>query len=323
MSNLPAVVVLMAAYNAAQYIERSLDSIVAQTYEQLKLILVDDGSTDSTMSLIVNYVRNHADLQSRIVIKENAVNQGIARTRSTLLALAKEADHSAYFLWLDADDEFIGSDAVSSIVTQMIKVQADICVFNFDVVYESSSDIANSAGLLADKERHVQILQEISESREGYVSPIEIQAMNITSLGWTKCYAPSIVLPEPEMYPFEDFVFMAAILKAKRLTSLPPSIPIIRYLRRSTSYCGRRTVDNFLLHIPKQLSRFYQVVGEDKPSDPSNEKRLTMAKAFVIKKLHQYETTLTSLVQSQQYAEFNEDIIQKYKELMMEMKHQK
>jgi glycosyltransferase involved in cell wall biosynthesis len=87
--------VIMAAYNAAQYIEQAIESILNQTYKEFELIIVDDGSTDRTLEI----ARRYAAQDSRVrVLTMN--HGGVAKARN----LAIEAAHYPWIAAIDADD---------------------------------------------------------------------------------------------------------------------------------------------------------------------------------------------------------------------------
>lgn len=88
----PLVSVVMPAYNAARYIREAIDSVLSQDYPNLELIVVDDGSTDSTVAIVGEYGQR--------VICLSQANAGPAQARNTAVALAK-GDLIAF---LDADD---------------------------------------------------------------------------------------------------------------------------------------------------------------------------------------------------------------------------
>jgi glycosyltransferase involved in cell wall biosynthesis len=95
----PLVSVIIPAYNAVRYLDEAMDSVLAQTMDDLELIVVDDGSTDATAAT----VRARTDPRIRLVEKENrgtvadARNAGIAAARAELLA------------FLDSDDVWVPS----------------------------------------------------------------------------------------------------------------------------------------------------------------------------------------------------------------------
>jgi hypothetical protein len=95
LSGEPLVSLIIPAYNAAAFIERTLNSARAQTHANLEIIVVDDGSTDSTRELVLKAI----DSDSRIRIVSTA-NQGVAAARNTGIAEAA----GPYLAFLDADD---------------------------------------------------------------------------------------------------------------------------------------------------------------------------------------------------------------------------
>jgi glycosyltransferase involved in cell wall biosynthesis len=86
MSAIPKVSIILPVYNGLNYLGRSINSIVDQTYTNWELIIVDDGSTDGS----VNYIRSHVvpNLKSRVIFLEHTQNQGIAQAYNTGIAAA-------------------------------------------------------------------------------------------------------------------------------------------------------------------------------------------------------------------------------------------
>jgi teichuronic acid biosynthesis glycosyltransferase TuaG len=93
--SIPEVSVIMPAYNASDYIQESINSVIAQTFTNWELIIVDDGSTDKTSVIIENYCNQ--DERIKYYYQENG-KQGKARNFGVSLANAK------YIAFLDADD---------------------------------------------------------------------------------------------------------------------------------------------------------------------------------------------------------------------------
>ena len=91
----PLISILIPCYNVEQYISQCLDSIINQTYSNLQIVIVDDGSKDNTLSI----AKKFAKLDSRIEVYHQE-NQGVAITRNTLLYKIK----GDYFLFVDSDD---------------------------------------------------------------------------------------------------------------------------------------------------------------------------------------------------------------------------
>ncbi|MDD4910430.1 MAG: glycosyltransferase [Candidatus Omnitrophica bacterium] len=94
----PKVSVLIPAYNAEKFIQRTIDSVLNQTFRDLELIVVDDGSSDKTADI----VRQAGSSDSRISYFYQA-NKGLSHTRNRLAALAK----GEFIAFLDHDDEWL------------------------------------------------------------------------------------------------------------------------------------------------------------------------------------------------------------------------
>ena len=99
--------ITMPAYNAANYIRESIDSILAQSYTNFELLIADDGSTDNTKEIIDSYK------DKRIKVFHNNVNLGYLKTSNKLFALSK----GKYITTQDADD-------ISNKDRLMIQIQA-------------------------------------------------------------------------------------------------------------------------------------------------------------------------------------------------------
>lgn len=90
----PLVTVFMPVYNSEQYIREALESILNQTYQNLDILLVDDGSTDRSVEIIKSYQ------DTRIRLIQNEKNMGIPYTRNVGLKEAK----GKYIAIMDSDD---------------------------------------------------------------------------------------------------------------------------------------------------------------------------------------------------------------------------
>ncbi|WP_255993622.1 glycosyltransferase family 2 protein [Clostridium perfringens] len=94
MKNKPLVSVCIPMYNATAYIKETLDSLINQTYENIEVIIVDDGSTDNSVKIVESIT------DSRIKLYRNNKNMGLPYTRNKTLELAK----GKYIALIDADD---------------------------------------------------------------------------------------------------------------------------------------------------------------------------------------------------------------------------
>jgi glycosyltransferase involved in cell wall biosynthesis len=89
------VSVIIPAFNAAKYIRQTLNSALTQTYQELEVIVVDDGSSDATASIVEEFVKKDARVQ---LVKQ--CNAGVGAARNTVIRMAR----GEYIAPLDADD---------------------------------------------------------------------------------------------------------------------------------------------------------------------------------------------------------------------------
>jgi glycosyltransferase involved in cell wall biosynthesis len=92
---IPVVTVVMPAFNSAQVIKDSLDSIQAQTFRDFEVIVVDDGSTDNTAQIVRNFCK--ADARFTLIQQPNS---GISRARNAAIRQAR----GEWIAFLDSDD---------------------------------------------------------------------------------------------------------------------------------------------------------------------------------------------------------------------------
>lgn len=112
-NDLPVVYVLMATYNGSQYIEQQLDSILNQTYPNIRLIVSDDTSMDNTFEILEKYSKKY----SNITLLRNKIRLGFVKNFE-LLINAVDGD---YYALSDQDDIWKHDKIALSIEKIMIK----------------------------------------------------------------------------------------------------------------------------------------------------------------------------------------------------------
>src|SRR5699024_4295672 len=89
------VSVIIPAYNASDYIGRCMENVISQTYSDLEMIVVNDGSTDNTKNIISKYKK-----KDKRIMLINQENKGVAIARNLAIKNAK----GRYIAFLDSDD---------------------------------------------------------------------------------------------------------------------------------------------------------------------------------------------------------------------------
>ncbi len=122
--------IIVPVYNVEQYLRRALDSLVGQTYKNIEIILVDDGSTDDSGKICDEYASQ--DERIMVIHKENG---GIVSARKAAVA----ATTGDYIINFDSDD-WIEADAYECVVQKIETYHPDIVAFGYTKEYEDFTE---------------------------------------------------------------------------------------------------------------------------------------------------------------------------------------
>lgn len=142
----PLVSVLVAVYNVDKYLSKCLESIINQTYINLEIIIVDDGSIDTSLSICKDYEKK--DTRIKVISKKN---EGLSSARN----IAIECANGQYIYMTDSDD-YLLPDMIKTLVTLLLNNKADIAVCDYYVNlidknrYEKKVNVMNSSEILPD-----------------------------------------------------------------------------------------------------------------------------------------------------------------------------
>lgn len=116
------VSIIVPIYNSEKTLKRCIESILVQTYNQLEILLVNDGSTDSSLEICESYRK----IDSRIKIISGP-NRGVAAARN----IGLKNVHGEYILYIDSDD-WIEPNMVEVLIKALKEKSADISVCGYD-----------------------------------------------------------------------------------------------------------------------------------------------------------------------------------------------
>lgn len=122
------VSIIVAAYNIENEIERSLNSIINQTYENIEVIVVNDGSTDKTLEKINSVLLNQMRIKYKIINKKN---EGLIEARKSGFKKAQ----GEYVLFMDGDD-YIDKNTIDYLYRKAKCGQYDIVQYNYVLFYD-------------------------------------------------------------------------------------------------------------------------------------------------------------------------------------------
>lgn len=123
------VSIVIPVYNLETFIEKCLNSLINQTYKDLEIIIVDDGSTDNTVSIINNYVNKDARFN---LYKVN--HHGAASARKIGICHAS----GPYITFVDGDD-YLELDAIEVLMNEIIKNDCDIVIAKHRKIFLDNS----------------------------------------------------------------------------------------------------------------------------------------------------------------------------------------
>ena len=135
--------VIVPVYNVEKYLERCVNSIINQTYTNLEIILVDDGSTDRSGVMCDDYAKS--DLRIQVIHK---VNGGLSDARNAGI----EASTGEYLAFIDSDD-YIDSTMFQEMIVALEGTGSDVALCNYECVDEEGK-------LLPENSQEVRVVSE-------------------------------------------------------------------------------------------------------------------------------------------------------------------
>ncbi|MCC3671239.1 glycosyltransferase family 2 protein [Terrisporobacter mayombei] len=123
------VSVIVPVYNVEKYIRKCLNSIISQTYSNMEIIIVNDGSTDNSDEIIRNNYLT--DERVKYFVKENG---GLSSARNYGI----EKSSGEFICFIDSDD-WIRNDYIEVMYNTVLKDQSDVVICNMQYIYEDGS----------------------------------------------------------------------------------------------------------------------------------------------------------------------------------------
>lgn len=227
--------VIIPVYNMEKYLDKCVSSVLKQTYKNLEIILVDDGSKDSSPALCDEYAKK--DERIKVIHK---VNGGLSEARNFAIDIAT----GDYIGFVDSDD-YVAEDMFESLYNLCEQYNADISIESF---YEIRKDkivsCANSGKLqlLTREEAQIELLRDT----------------NIQSYAWNKLYKRELFetgIRYPVGKTFED-IATTYLLFEKSNKIVRQEKPIYYYVRRDDSLTEARNYSNYKSYIEINMEKY-------------------------------------------------------------------
>lgn len=164
--------VIVTAYNIAPYLERGVNSVLNQTYRNLEIILVDDGSTDGGEEICDRL----AEKDDRLIVIHKE-NKGPGDARNVGMDIAK----GSFIGFVDGDD-WIDADMYERMLAEALEHQADMAVCRYRRVYRDHTEDASVNRIVVFEGQ--EALQYYVEEREEY---------DIQNAAWNKLYRREVL----------------------------------------------------------------------------------------------------------------------------------
>lgn len=228
--------VIVAVYNVEQYIEKCLLSIKNQTYTDVEVLMIDDGSKDSSGKICERFA--NSDSRFRVIHKEN---EGLGFARNTGLELVS----GDYVVFIDGDD-FLEPNMLDTLMKYQNETGSDMVICGFKRYIDEKqikdiSKVKEPVTFEGDKEIMEKILCPIigndasKKSNDGREMCV-----------WTNLYSMDVInryklrFVSEKVYLSEDFFFNVPYIKAsKKITMIPECLYNYRYNPASLSNAYR------------------------------------------------------------------------------------
>ena len=237
--------IIIPVYNVENFLEKCLDSVINQTYKNLEIICVNDGSKDNSLKILNEYAKK----DERICVV-NKKNGGLSSARNAGLDIAS----GKYCYFLDSDD-WIELNTIELLVEKMTTNDVDVVVHGIkNICYDEQS-----RQIVQDCENW---LNSFNKEQGVFFVPLEINE-KIPCVAWNKLYKMEIInkyncrFPEGLINEDEAFIWTYMIHCDKYYYL---DLLLYNYLRRSDSIMGKKDTTIKVLDILKIQEIIYQTV---------------------------------------------------------------
>ena len=215
------VSVVVPIYNVEKYLNKCIDSIINQTYKNLEIILVDDGSLDNCPKICDSYQKE--DNRIKVIHKENG---GLSDARNAGIEIAT----GKYICFIDSDD-FISKEYIDTLYKMCIKHNADIAECDY-IKFKDEKDIIEDEGILQEQEyTNIEMLNRL------YVKNYSIK----TTIAWNKLYKidlfTEIRYPKGKLHE-DEFTTYKLIYKSKKVVETDKKL--YYYRQNDKSIMGKK-----------------------------------------------------------------------------------
>lgn len=240
--------IIVPIYNVEQYLDKCVKSIQNQTYQNLEIILVDDGSPDHCGAMCDEYAQS--DKRIRVIHKKNG---GLADARNHGLDIAR----GDYIAFVDSDD-YIHPQMYESMLRAAVDNEADIVISDWKKVNQEENHLLEN--MIPDEKR----LQAVDGKKIQYLYFDKPDSRITYTVAWNKLYTKEIFtgrrFPVGKVHE-DEFVTFQILYDAKKIIYLPEELYF--YLVRDVSIMGKFNMKRFdIFDAYAEKLNFFSSKGE-------------------------------------------------------------
>lgn len=209
--------VIVPVYNVEKYIKRCIESIINQSYKELEIILVDDGSTDASGRICDEFL--NLDQRIKVIHKKNG---GLSDARNCGI----EAATGGYIAFIDSDD-YIEPTMFETLIRNLVEFDADISACGYDMIYTGSV-------------KNISEGSSIIRYSTADAFKVLLHKNNMGIIAWNKLYKKKLlqVIRFPINKHFEDINTTYKIISKANFIVYDPK-PLYHYIQRNSSINGQ------------------------------------------------------------------------------------
>ena len=256
----PKISVIIPAYNSAKYLQECLNSILNQSFTDIEIIAVDDGSTDGETPRILDNAEKN-DARVRVIHKENA-GVSAARNDGLLAALGE------YVLFADSDD-YLSMNALQTFYENAKQTAADIVIGDYFAVTTKGlkrHEFFSKPFVVRDRSLIEQLQQTMLYC--GYSPYYSKSCGYLFGAQWTKLFRREMLVKNNILFPtaislFEDGIFgLTAFEFAKTISYLQKPVYYYRILQSSLCHSFEYNHLDLYKRISEEINSFMERYGK-------------------------------------------------------------
>lgn len=190
--------IIVPVYNVEKYIADCLESIISQKIENIEILLINDGSTDSSKEICENFC-----YMNQNIYLYNQINQGVSAARNKGIELAR----GRYVIFLDSDDWLI-KDILSEFIKCLDEAETDLIVSKHDIYFERVSKYKKSTedfSTVCGKNNPIEILQTLNVQTPFWITVTSVCIKREVILN-NKLYFKTGIRHEDELWIHQVFL---------------------------------------------------------------------------------------------------------------------